>query len=152
MATGGDDATFVDTNVLVYAGLASAPRHRESVQTLRWLHEARAQTWISRQVLREYLAVLSRPQTFASPVPMGLLVADIRDFATRFQIAEDGPSVTDRLLALLQAIPTAGKQVHDANIVATMLAHGIPRLVTANPGEFERFGHLITIQSVDATA
>ena len=40
----------------------------------------------------------------------------------RFDILEDGPTVTDALAALCREVPVAGKQVHDANIVATMLA------------------------------
>ncbi len=32
-----------------------------------------------------------------------------------------------------------GRQVHDANIVATMLAHGETRLLTANRSDFRRF-------------
>lgn len=36
-------------------------------------------------------------------------------------------------------------QVHDANIVATMLAYGIPRLLTHNVDDFKRFAHLIAV-------
>jgi len=32
-----------------------------------------------------------------------------------------------------------GKQIHDTNIVATMLTNGITRLVTFNPDDFKRF-------------
>ena len=41
-----------------------------------------------------------------------------------------------------------GKQVHDCNIVATMLANGIPRLATRNPTDFKRFASLITVVPV----
>lgn len=34
-------------------------------------------------------------------------------------IAEDGPLVTERLFELLGRIPTGGRQIHEANIVAT---------------------------------
>jgi predicted nucleic acid-binding protein len=146
MTTGGGDPIFVDTNVLVYAGVASAPRHQEALAVLRRLHAADTEIWLSRQVLREYLAVLSRPQTYTSPVPVGALIADIHGFTTRFRVAEDGPAVTDRLLALLQQVPSGGKQVHDANIVATMLVYGIQRLLTANPSDFARFGSLIVVE------
>jgi len=32
-----------------------------------------------------------------------------------------------------------GKSVHDANVVAVMLAHGIHRLATYNSSDFQRF-------------
>ena len=38
-----------------------------------------------------------------------------------------------------------GRQVHDANIVATMLAHGERRLLTFNEADFRRFDSLIDI-------
>ena len=101
---------------------------------------------ISRQVLREYLATLSRPQTFAAPHRASDLAARVRYYQTRFQVAEDSSRVTEQLLALMQQVPVGGKQVHDANIVATMSVHGVPRLLTANPGDFFRFARLITIQ------
>jgi hypothetical protein len=39
----------------------------------------------------------------------------------------------------------AGRQVHDANIVATMLAHGEDRLLTMNRGDLRRFEPQIEI-------
>jgi hypothetical protein len=41
-----------------------------------------------------------------------------------------------------------GKQVHDANIVAVMLAHGVHRLATRNAGDFERYSGLIEVEAV----
>ena len=38
-----------------------------------------------------------------------------------------------------------GRQVHDANIVATMLAHGEGRLLTFNDADFRRFAELTEI-------
>jgi predicted nucleic acid-binding protein len=35
--------------------------------------------------------------------------------------------------------------VHDANLVATMLAHGITRLLTFNAADFRRFGSLVEL-------
>jgi hypothetical protein len=42
-------------------------------------------------------------------------------------------------LSLLGTVACAGKQIHDANIIATMLAHGIPKLLTHNVADFSRF-------------
>src|SRR5437773_9652179 len=38
-----------------------------------------------------------------------------------------------------------GKQVHDANIVATMLGHGLDHILTHNTADFERFRGLIDV-------
>ncbi|WP_148650020.1 type II toxin-antitoxin system VapC family toxin [Nostoc sp. NIES-3756] len=53
--------------------------------------------------------------------------------------------MTERLLTLMAEIPSGGKQVHDANIVATMLVYGIPQLFTHNTTDFARFSELITV-------
>ena len=68
MPTTAVERIFVDTNVLVYATQVTAPWHAEANQTLTALHAAGAELWISRPVLREYLATLSRPQTFSAPL------------------------------------------------------------------------------------
>lgn len=64
---------------------------------------------------------------------------------SQFQIAEDNSAVTARLLSLVDQFPVAGKQVHDANIVATMQVYGIRRLLTHNVADFTRFASLLEI-------
>ena len=72
-------------------------------------------------------------------------LVDVARFAKDFDILEDGPAVAAQLVQLCGAVAVAGRQVHDANIVATMLAHGETRLMTANRSDFQRFQPLIEI-------
>jgi hypothetical protein len=51
-------------------------------------------------------------------------MTDTAAFANRFAMLEDGPTVWNHLAELSRQYAFAGRQVHDANIVATMLAHG----------------------------
>ena len=67
MTTGGANAVFVDTNILVYANLTSAPFHADARRSISDLQSFGTDLWVNRQVLREYLAVVTR-QTFASPL------------------------------------------------------------------------------------
>lgn len=62
-----------------------------------------------------------------------------------FEVLEDGPAVTEILISLCREIPVGGKQIHDANIVATMLAHGEHRLFTFNAGDFRRYSNRIEL-------
>ena len=50
-----------------------------------------------------------------------------------------------RLLALLLEVPTRGRRIHDANIVATMLVYGVRRLLTNNPDDFVPFAAFIDV-------
>ncbi len=38
--------------------------------------------------------------------------------------------------------------IHDANIVATCLAFKIPRLLTHNVSDFQRYRHLLSIERI----
>jgi predicted nucleic acid-binding protein len=77
---------------------------------------------------------------------MGAAIADVRRFQQVFYVAEDRPVVLDRLLALLGSHFGAGRQVHDTNIVATMLEHGIYRLLTFSAADFRRFAGIIQLE------
>jgi predicted nucleic acid-binding protein len=136
---------FLDTNVLVYANLASSPFHKAATDHLQALDQQQIELWVSRQILREYLAAITRPGTLTGTIPVVSLTNDVRYFAQRFRLAEDGPTVTAHLLTLMDTIVIGGAQVHDANVVATMQAHGIERLLTHNTGHFARFAGLITV-------
>jgi predicted nucleic acid-binding protein len=130
--------SFVDTNVLVYATVEGAPfQDRARAALLRVAPEETAA--VSRQVLREYLAVVTRPQTWGRPLSLAAAMADAAVFASRFRVLEDGPVVWDSLRALAKNCDFAGRQVHDANIVATMLAYSELRLLTFNVSDFRRF-------------
>jgi predicted nucleic acid-binding protein len=139
------EKVFIDTNILVYAHLTLSPFHSAAVTRLQDLHNAGAELWISRQILREYLAAMTKPGVLTGSIPIGTLLADTHKIINQFHIAEDGPTITANLLTLIGTISLAGKQVHGANIVATMQAYGIPKLLTHNTADFARFASLITV-------
>jgi predicted nucleic acid-binding protein len=145
MTPGDAEAVFLDTNILVYAQMRQAPWHQEARHAILTREQAGVPLWISRQVLREYLAVLTRPQTWTTPPPRAELLADVRTLERRFHVADDTAQVTAQLLTLLVQMPVGGRQVHDANIIAAMLTHGVSRLLTHNTTDFTRFQGLITV-------
>lgn len=144
MATPSENV-FIDTNILVYSHLTLSPFHGAAVGRLRDLLAAGAELWISRQTLREYLSAMTKPGALTGSIPMRSLIADVRSFAAAFHMAEDYSVVTDNLLLLLDAVQVGGKQIHDANIVASMQAYSVPKLLTHNTSDFARFASYITI-------
>lgn len=139
---------FVDTNVLIYANIVRAPFHEQALNALKLAHRSERPLWISRQVLREVIVILTRPQTFAQPSTPNVVIERIRYLEERFQVADDTAAVTRRLIELLRDYRVGGKQIHDANIVATMLAYDIPCLLTHNEKDFDRFGKIIKIETI----
>jgi len=139
---------FIDTNVLVYANIAESPFHARALDALRKAQRAGRPLWISRQVLREYLVILTRPQIFAQPLSKDRVIQRIRYFESRFYVADDTSAVTDELLRLFQDYKFGGKQIHDANIVATMQVCGIRCLLTHNREDFEQFSECIRLETI----
>lgn len=141
------EALFVDANALVYANVTESPFHAQALGALQAAHQAGRSLWISRQVLREYLATMTRPQAFAI-LPKETVLSQVNQFVERFEVADDTPAVTEQLLTVVSKHTVGGKQIHDANIVATMLAYGLSCLLTHNVKDFERFGDLIRIEGI----
>lgn len=140
-----DSPLFLDTNILVYVSAASAPQHQAARDALQRHIDSGATLWISRQVLREFLAVMTRPQSFAAPLPGATAAALVRYFVGQFRIAEETGAVAEQLLVLVETLPIGGVQIHDANIVATMREYGIGRILTNNASDFARFDRLIEV-------
>lgn len=147
MATMDDNALFVDTNVLVYANVIETPFHEQALEAINAAYQANRTIWISRQVIREYLVTMTRPQAFEN-LPKATVLEQIDQFIERFQVADDTAAVTGQLIKLMGEFQIGGKQVHDANIVATMQAYGIPCLLTHNVKDFERFGKVIRVEGI----
>lgn len=136
---------FVDTNVLVYARFPESPFYDAARSRLERADEDGEPLRVSRQVLREYLSVVTRPQGWPVTNTREEALADVEKIMTGCDLLEDGPLVTASLLELCRAVPVGGRQIHDANIVATMLAHGERRLLTFNTADFRRYGDRIEL-------
>ena len=145
MVTTGADKLFVDTNVLIHASIGASSRHQVAVQQLEEHYQAGTEIWISRQILREFVAAVTRPQPISPALPINIVVSEARFYEARFHIANEDAEITDRLFKLLLRIPAGGKHIHDANIVATMQANDITYLLTENTSDFTRYSGLITV-------
>lgn len=136
---------FVDTNVLVYARLPGSPFYDVARSRLERVSEDGDPLRVSRQILREYLSVVTRPQAWPVTITREEALADVERIMVGCDVLEDGPLVTASLLQLCREVGVGGRQVHDANIVATMLAHGERRLLTFNAADFRRYGDRIEV-------
>ena len=136
---------FIDTNVLVNSRILEAPEHDIARASLQRAFQDREPMRISRQIIREYLSVVTRPQTWPIAMTREDALDDVSRLISAFEILEDGPVVTESLVALCREVSVGGRQIHDANIVATMLAHGERRLLTFDTADFRRYGDRIVL-------
>ena len=143
---------FVDTNVLLRAALPQMAQHPQVDTLLKRTIREGVELWISGQVIREFIVQATHPRTLEAPLTIAQTVKEVEAMKSLFQMADETTAVRDRLLNLIQTYPTSGKQIHDANIVATMLVYGIGTLFTLNLDDFRRFSSEITLVSpVDET-
>ena len=139
---------FIDTNVLIKARILEAPDHDIARERLSRALQEREPLRISRQLVREYLAVVTRPQSWPVAITREEAIEDARQLLGSFEVLEDGPIVTESLLSLCREVSVGGQQIHDANIVATMLAHGERRLLTFSISDFRRFEDRIELMGL----
>ncbi len=136
---------FIDTNILVKSRILEAPDHDIARARLERAFRNQEPMRISRQVLREYLSVVTRPQSWPIPITREDALDDVKRLMDAFEILEDGPVVTDLLIEMCREVSVGGRQIHDANIVATMLAYGEGKLMTFNTADFRRYGDRIEL-------
>lgn len=142
------DVVVVDTNVLLSATDRSRAQH-EAARTL--LREDPRDLHVTPQVVREYLAVATRP---AGLNGLGLApeaaVANVRELLRSLGMLPEGTASTAHLLRLVASGASAGRQVHDANLVAVALAHGAAAVVTDDTSHFARYADQIRIEPLPA--
>ncbi len=146
MATPVADRAVLDTNVLLAATDEARQEHEHAVAAINLWPASGLVLYTSGQIMREYLAVATRP---VDQNGLGMArpdaVANVRALRARLNLLAEDIKVSDRLLELLETIECAGKQIHDANVVATMLVHGIDTVVTMNVNDFARFGDHVQV-------
>jgi predicted nucleic acid-binding protein len=143
------DSLFIDTNILVYSIVQEMPLHQLSRSTLEKLLAQEIPLWISTQVVQESLAVLTRPNQFAQDISPAAATMAVQELLPSFRLGETTLAVMTKLLEIVSAYSVKGKQIHDANIVATMQASGLSNLLTANPKDFQRYHDRIAIFTLE---
>jgi predicted nucleic acid-binding protein len=153
MATPGVSRLFLDTNVLVHATSADSPWQAAAEGGLEAWRQRGTALYVSVQVLREYLAVTTRPAPGQTTLPDYTAIRENPDsFRKVCHVLEETTSVADELENLVARFAVKGRQVHDANLVAIMRVHGLQDLFTHNVSDFTRFAALVTVHPLGDSA
>lgn len=145
--TAGEPAVpcaLIDTNVLLAATDVARRAHDAALHLLD--HDRRALV-VTPQIVREFLAVATRPIELNG---LGLTgsdaAANLGELLEVLDVVDEDLDSVDRLTVMVSSGVAAGKQVHDANVVAVALARSIDAIVTDNVRHFARFSEMITIE------
>jgi hypothetical protein len=130
---------FVDTNAWVARIIEDHVFHQRAFAKLNQLLEQEELLCISGQIIRELISVCSLGRNLSRPLTWDELRQQVDAILAQAVLLEENESSTRRLVDLGEQYHVIVGQIHDTNIVATMLTHGIIRLVTFNPDDFRRF-------------
>jgi predicted nucleic acid-binding protein len=143
-------SVLIDTNILLRFLELTDPEYalvREAVELLTARGESLC---FASQNLVEFWNVCTRP---VSKNGLGLTPAQTAERATlierRFRLLPDNERVHAEWRRLVVAHSVAGVQVHDARLVAAMLVHGVPRLLTLNDRDFGRYSEISVVHPRD---
>jgi predicted nucleic acid-binding protein len=142
------DPLFLDTSLIVAATVEAHPAHKAASSFVDARVADARPMLVSLQVCREFLVVLTRQPVSGRVFTLTESLAALEVWLTGCQVLEENVDVLRECLRLVQQFDVHGKQVHDCNIVATMLAHGVRHLATRNVADFKRYESLISLESV----
>jgi predicted nucleic acid-binding protein len=131
---------LVDTNILIRWSHHQSPDFRAVGTAIHRLSDQGGVPCYTSQNLGEFWNVLTRPSD-RNGYGLSPAIADIRasDIESAFHLLQDSPAVHAVWRRMLVDQRISGVQVHDARIAASMLVHGISRILSFNHRDFARF-------------
>ncbi len=133
-------AYLADTNILLRFVDTKTAEHQRVAQALQQLLERGDAVYLAPQVVYEFWAVATRPVSVNGfGWDLARVRKEIEALTSDYALLPDTPEVYEAWLELVTRYRVAGKQVHDARLVAAMRAHGLERLLTLNTKDFERY-------------
>lgn len=129
---------FIDTNVLIYHTFEDfeEEKHKDARITLEYLAENNYEIFVSSQVLREYFAVATNEKFFKRQLSIQEAVLKIKEFEDNFTVLFDTGASLSKLRQIVLKYQIKKQDVHDANIVATMITNGIKDIFSFNRKDF----------------
>lgn len=132
---------LLDTGILLRLANPQDVQHETVSRAVRLLINRQDELVMATQNVAEFCNVLTRPVTVNG---LGLSPSDAINFIQQdiepiCQIVVDHSTVYDELKRLITTYNVSGKQVHDARLVALMLAWQIENILTLNDRDFRRY-------------
>ncbi|MDE0086069.1 MAG: type II toxin-antitoxin system VapC family toxin [Candidatus Poribacteria bacterium] len=131
---------LVDTNVLLRFSRHSDPNYQIAQDAVNKLKIADHQLQTTLQNFAEFWNVSTRP---ANQNGFGRMLSEtelfLQELELLFPLLLDSPEVYPQWRRLVVKYNVSGVQVHDARLVATMIAHDVTHILTFNVTDFERY-------------
>jgi predicted nucleic acid-binding protein len=131
---------LIDTSVLLRVANGGDPLHQLAKQATARLRPQGDFPFLTGQVMIEFWSVATRPVAnngFAWDPARVVTVMD--SLLVRFPLLDDNADIFPNWRHLVVTHGVRGKQVHDARLVAVMLAHRLTHILTFNLADFRRY-------------
>jgi predicted nucleic acid-binding protein len=138
------DGVFIDTNILIYATFPDfdSAKHIQCLESLNQLLQSDKPLFVSSQILREFFAISTNGGIFKKPLTCKQAVGKMKEFLKRFNFIPEKETTVLTLINLIEKYAVSRQKIHDLNIVATMIDHGVSHLLTYDKKDFKRINEI----------
>lgn len=145
--------TLMDTNILLRGAEPSHAMYRAALDAQAKLIRQGEKPCIFVQNLVEFRTAATRPVA-ANGLGMSQLLVDaeITRLKSLYQVFPDDPAVFTEWELLVRLYGAAGKQNHDARLVAAMRVHGVSKILTFNKVDFVRYPGIVVVTPAEVLA
>ena len=137
---------LLDTNVLLRSSDSNSPMQALADASVTLLLGRSDQLYITSQNSVEFWVVATRPATVNG---LGWSVEQTRTeielILSQFPQLEETPQIFPHWFNLVTSYQLQGKRVHDARLVAVMLANSVTHLLTFNPDDFRSINEIVVV-------
>jgi predicted nucleic acid-binding protein len=137
---------LLDTNVLLRMSDSTSPVNLLAGRATATLLRQRDRVFITSQNIIEFWVVATRPlQVNGLGWSVEQTRIEIEQILNQFPQLEETPQIFPHWFNLVTSYQIQGKRVHDARLVAVMLAHGVTHLLTFNPDDFRNINEIVVL-------
>jgi len=137
---------LIDTNILLRTAGPNHPMYADAVNAANILLEGEGEVCIISQILIEFWNVYTRP---AASNGLGHTpdeaTAEVNRLKGIFLLLPDTQAIHSEWERLVLTYQVRGAKVHDARLVAAMLAHGLTHILTFNNRDFARYAEVTAV-------
>jgi predicted nucleic acid-binding protein len=144
------NAYLFDTNIWLRAVQRESPHHALAVNALAALLARGDAIYLTAQNLIEFWSVASRPsEANGLGWPVTTVRQEVDQLLAQFPLLEETPAIFAYWRQLVTDHQITSRRVHDARLVAAMLAHGVTHLLTFNGDDFRAYDEIAVVAPAD---
>lgn len=144
---------LLDTNILLRVVQQSSSDHSLAMSAVIKLAQAGTEMCIVPQVIYEFWVAATRPlgsNGLGWDIPT--VEVTVNSFLEEYQLLKDERGVFTHWQSLVSTYRVAGKNAHDARLVAAMKRHGLTRILTFNGADFRRYSDIEVLSPADLSS